>query len=196
RRERRQPAVVEAVAPHAFAAEQLTVVGKRRMVGQQPRWEGAPVGGRHERHRQHPQQRKRGAHRQGDQQRVHEYRGGARFHAASARRVTRSCRAVIARINRNSRKETAEAEPRFHHLKPSSYMKYSTLTVLCIGPPCVITYGSANSWKYPATVRMLTSSRVGRNIGSVMRPNSCQRLAPSRRAASYTPTGTLCSAAM
>ena len=26
-------------------------------------------------------------------------------------------------------------------------MKYSTLTVLCSGPPCVITYGSAKSWK-------------------------------------------------
>ncbi len=36
---------------------------------------------------------------------------------------------------RNSRNATAEAEPRFHHLKPSSYMKYSTLTVLCSGPP-------------------------------------------------------------
>src|SRR5438105_12896630 len=30
----------------------------------------------------------------------------------------------------------------------------------------------------------------------LMRPNSCQRLAPSRRAASYRSTGMLCSAAM
>ena len=49
-------------------------------------------------------------------------------------------------IMRNPR-PTALALPRFHHRKPSSYMKYSTLTVLRSGPPCVITYGSANSWK-------------------------------------------------
>src|SRR5574337_352645 len=33
----------------------------------------------------------------------------------------------------NSMNATAEATPRFHHLKPSSYIRYSTLTVLCSG---------------------------------------------------------------
>src|SRR5256886_7546941 len=112
---------------------------------------------------------------------MQQHPGTGDAHRACASRARRTCSAVTERIMRKSRNATAEAEPRFHHLKPSSYMKYSTLTVLCSGPPWVITYGSANSWKYPATVRMLTSSRVGRNIGSVMRPNSCQRLAPSRR---------------
>src|ERR1700686_3769794 len=113
---------------------------------------------------------------------MQQHSGTGRTHEVSASRARRSCNAVTARIIRNSRNATAEAEPRFHHLKPSSYMKYRTLTVLCSGPPWVITYGSANSWKYPATVRMLTSSRVGRNMGSVMRRNSCHRLAPARRA--------------
>ena len=51
----------------------------------------------------------------------------------------RSIAAVTANITTNSRNATAEAEPRFHHLKPSSYIRYSTLTVLCSGPPSVIT---------------------------------------------------------
>ena len=33
----------------------------------------------------------------------------------------------------------ADADPMFHHLKPCSYMKYSTVTVLCMGPPSVMT---------------------------------------------------------
>jgi len=38
----------------------------------------------------------------------------------------------------NSTKATAEAEPRLHHLKPSSYMKYKTVMVRAPGPTCVI----------------------------------------------------------
>ncbi len=42
-------------------------------------------------------------------------------------------------MNRKSTNATADAEPRLHHLKPSSYIRYSTVTVRSAGPPCVIT---------------------------------------------------------
>ena len=63
----------------------------------------------------------------------------ALLHTRSFLRPKRSSNVVIARMIRNNMNATAEARPRFHHLKPSSYMKYSTLTVLCSGSPRVIT---------------------------------------------------------
>src|SRR4029077_19987270 len=109
----------------------LRVVRRRAGGGQEGGRKGAPSPARHERYRQHPQERKQRERRSAEQQRMQQHSGTGRTHEGSASRVRRSCSAVTARIIRNSRNATADAEPRFHHLKPSSYMKYSTLTVLC-----------------------------------------------------------------
>ena len=54
---------------------------------------------------------------------------------------------VAARMIINSTKAIAEAKPILHQRNPSSYMYITRLYVLCSGPPWVITYGSAKSWK-------------------------------------------------
>ena len=147
-----QQAVGE-VAAHAGAREQLAVV-RRALAprGSSGGGKRARLAGRHERHRQHPQPAATGVS-SGDHQRAAplttRLRARPLHHGASAapRR-----RAACSQRDREHDQRTAGTppptrEPRFHHLKPSSYMKYSTLTVLCSGPPCVITYGSAKSWK-------------------------------------------------
>src|SRR5262249_40349537 len=113
---------------------------------QQRRRRGGGLSGGHERHRDHPEDRPQGEEGDHRQRAVH----GQPLHGSSLQRRRRAAAAwpaVTARVIANSRKATAEAEARFHHLKPSSYMKYRTLVVLWSGPPCVITYGSAKSWK-------------------------------------------------
>ncbi len=47
----------------------------------------------------------------------------------------------------NRTKATDAAYPIRHHRNPSSYISSTTVVVALSGPPWVITYGSANSWK-------------------------------------------------
>jgi hypothetical protein len=47
----------------------------------------------------------------------------------------------------NSTKAIEAAYPIRHQRKPSSYISRTTLVVARNGPPWVITYGSAKSWK-------------------------------------------------
>ncbi|KAG1079351.1 hypothetical protein G6F40_016342 [Rhizopus arrhizus] len=111
---------------------------------QQRRRKMAGLALRHERDRHHPQQRRQADQGQHQQRTIDHPRVPARLadfttHTNCLLRPKRSITVVTARMIRNSRNATAEARPRFHHLKPSSNMNYSTLTVLCSGSPRVIT---------------------------------------------------------
>src|SRR3546814_3806621 len=85
------------------------------------------LAGLHERHRQHPKQRRQAEHGQRDQQAIDDGGGEGTVHSTPFRRANHNSPLVTATISTNSRKATAEALPRFHHLKPSSYIRYSTL---------------------------------------------------------------------
>ncbi|OGF23507.1 MAG: hypothetical protein A2V63_11765 [Candidatus Eisenbacteria bacterium RBG_19FT_COMBO_70_11] len=96
----------------------------------------------------------------------------------------------------NSTKAMAAAIPMRHQRKPSSYMRSTTLVVLFSGPPWVMTYGSEKSWNWPIMVSTPTNRKVGARLGIVMCTKRDQAPAPSRWAASYKSSGTLCSPAM
>src|SRR5262249_12245005 len=136
--------------------EELAIVDQRGGA-RQKRWRKyVRLAGRHQRRRHHPRKREQRQRRHQHQRDVDD--DCLRLHIASRSRATRNCNSVTANMIANSTNATAEAEPRLHHLKPSSYMKYRTVIVRCAGPPCVITYGSAKIWKCAAIVRMLTST--------------------------------------
>src|SRR3546814_15375698 len=75
-------------------------------------------------------QRRQAEHGQRDQQAIDDGGGEGTVHSTPLRRANHNSPLVTATISTNSRKATAEALPRFHHLKPSSYIRYSTLLVL------------------------------------------------------------------
>src|SRR6185312_1092664 len=110
----------------------------------------------HERRRHHPEEREQRDERAEDERRVQRERRDA--HAAARgnsgdgarharRRSRRNWSTVQARMITNSTNAIAAALPNRHQRKPSVYMKSTRLVVLLSGPPCVITYGSANNWK-------------------------------------------------
>src|SRR5262249_9673129 len=103
--------------------EELAIIRQRRAAGKKRRREGARLAGQHERHGHHPKQRKDSDGAGQSQHPVDQERRGAAFHVVLQRGARRSSSAVTANMTTNSRKATAEADPRFHHLKPSSYMK-------------------------------------------------------------------------
>src|SRR5690606_13694777 len=142
----RDQEAVEQVAPHARLGEQFAVVVERGHGRQQRRREVRRLAGLHERDRQHPQQRRQAEHGERYQQAVDDSGGESPVHSTPLRRANHSMPLVTATISTNSRNAIADALPRFHHLKPSSYIRYSTLLVLSSGPPWVITSRSANSW--------------------------------------------------
>src|SRR3546814_2670219 len=115
---------------HAGLGEQFAVVVQRGRRRQQRRREVRGLAGLHERHRQHPKQRRQAEHGQRDQQAIDDGGGEGTVHSTPFRRANHNSPLVTATISTNSRKATAEALPRFHHLKPSSYIRYSTLLVL------------------------------------------------------------------
>ena len=51
------------------------------------------------------------------------------------------------RMNAKRTNASAAEYPMFHHRKPCWYISSTMLSVLFNGPPCVMTYGSAKSWK-------------------------------------------------
>src|SRR5690606_25908689 len=141
---------VEEVATHAGAREERVVVLSRDRRGQQRRREAGGLASGHERNRHHPQQRRQARQRKQQQRAIDQQRMQARLpdlatgglpgtHTTPLRRPSRSINEVTARITTNSRNATAEARPRVYHLKTTSKLKYSTLTVLCSGSPRVIT---------------------------------------------------------
>ena len=115
---------VEQVAAHADAAEQGAVVLERRRRRQDRRRQRRRRPRRHERGREHPEQRKEGRRRERGEQTVDEPDGEARVHRRpGASRSKRSITQLTQKMTTKRRNATAEALPRFHQRKPSSYMR-------------------------------------------------------------------------
>lgn len=67
--------------------------------------------------------------------------------------------------------------------------------VALFGPPFVIRKAWVKTWKEPMTPMTRLKNKAGEICGTVIWRNFDQRPAPSRPAASYNESGTLCSAA-
>src|SRR5205807_9022054 len=160
-----EPGAVEKGARQVEAREERAIVLERGGARQEPRGNGSGLAGGHQRRRDHPQEGDEDQDGARDERRVQQDDLGPTPHAPASsapRRPTgavatsrspslsprsRSCKAVHARMMAKSTKAIAAPWPMFHQRKPSSYMSSTTLSVLSAGPPWVMTYGSAKSWK-------------------------------------------------
>src|SRR5262249_29292193 len=118
-----QEYTVREVAAHTAVAKELAVVADRRVTGQQGWREGTCLARRHQRDRDHPQQWKERDGGGSKQEPVYQELRQDGLHGWFARSAQRSCIAVTPKMSSASRNATADAEPRFHHLNPSSYMR-------------------------------------------------------------------------
>src|SRR5262249_78928 len=103
---------------------------------------------RHERRRHHPRERQQRRHGEHAERRVERDRPDPPHgtDAPNARRAA-ICSPVTTRITAKSTKATDAAKPRVHQRNPSSYISSTIESVASAGPPCVMTYGSAKSWR-------------------------------------------------
>ena len=104
---------VQEVARHAGMREQLPVVGKRRISWNERRRIGACLAGRHERHGDHPHERKERYRSEAEQRAVHGPLCGRRVTSALAlmRRRRVAARAKAARRSRRRSTGTAGTRP-------------------------------------------------------------------------------------
>src|ERR1019366_8740786 len=142
---------------------------------------------RHERRREHPQQRKKSQEAACDEDGVQNQRFAPPAHCFSRNRI---CTSVAAPMMRKSTNATAAAYPIRQNLKPCSYIIMTIVSVLLSGPPLVMTYGSAKICSCPIATTTPTKRNVGPSIGSVTCRNCRHIPAPSNRAASYNSSGT------
>src|SRR4030095_7967559 len=110
------------------------------------RWNGVGLTRLHERCADHPGERCERDDRAEDQRHVQQNDREWPLHVRSPRRNPSWSNAPASVIRSRSAAMVA-AIPIRHQRKPASYMRRTRLVVLRKGPPWVITYGSANSWK-------------------------------------------------
>src|SRR3989442_15439561 len=191
----RQDRAVHEVRGEIEPRDQRDVVLERRPARPEPRRERVRLSRRHERRGRHPQERHHRQHQSGAEHDV-QHEGSAGASHAWLPRCSRSCTAVPISMITNSTNAIAAAIPMRHQRKPCWYIISTIVVVLCSGPPCVITYGSANSWNWPSIVMRPTNRNVGPRPGAVMWRKRGHHPAPSKSAASYSSSGMLCSPAM
>src|ERR687895_219784 len=128
------------------------VVDQRRRARQVARRQLIGLAGGHEGRRDHPGERQESEEGRQEQRRVDGEREQAPLHRRASRRRRPTCSAEVARMRAKRVKAIAAACPMFHQRKPCWYMRRAIESVALSGPPRVITYGSAKSWKKPTVV--------------------------------------------